>query len=87
MQKIEFKWEFPLSGKMLLEMIISKWVTDLNKYIEFWNTTELWIIWMRSPALEIVWENADKVFELLKEVWEPYVDDFETMVEEPKFND
>lgn len=89
-QEIEFKEDFPLSGKILYEMLINKANSDLKEYLESWKATGLWITWMRSPAFKIVWENADKVFETLtkyiEEIWEPYYDDVETTFEEPKFN-
>jgi len=81
MEKIEFKWKFPLSGKILFEMIINKWEKRLQEYIDSWEYTWIWITAMRMPAYEIVWDSSGQVFKILakylKENWEPYVDSIE----------
>ena len=88
MEKIIFNSGESLSWKILLDMIIKKAESNLQKYIDSWEYTWMWITAMRMPAYELVWEKSGEVFDIItkyvKENWTPYKNDVETTLVESK---
>ena len=88
MKKIIFNSGESLSWKTLLDMIIKKAESNLQKYMDSWEYTWMWITAMRMPAYELVWEKSGEVFDIItkyvKENWKPYKDDVESFFENDK---